>query len=415
MSVPHSKRHFQLVLIKPSQYDDDGHVVQRTRSSIPASSLACLYALALDAAERDVLGPNEAIDITAVDETNTRFRANEIIAQFASHDGYGMVGLVGVQPAQFSRALDIARPLRAAGLPVVIGGKHVSDRLAILPDMHADLRQALDMRCSLFAGDAENGRLDAVIRDAANGALQSIYNHLDGLPALESIPSPFLPPEVLKRMIDHYASFDAGRGCPFQCSFCTITSVKGRRSRRHPADDVEQSIRAHRQEGIPWFFITDDNFARNKGWEAIFDRIILLRERDKIELKIAIQIDTLCHNIPNFVAKAVRAGVQKVFIGLENIGPVSLRVAKMRPDKTAEYRSMMLAWKKAGVAPYPGHILRSVSDTPESTRKNRREPWTDAAEFFCYAAASSRIRRAPPMSCGDHPPEQFSPNLSAKS
>ena len=399
MSVPRAKRRFQLVLIKPSHYDGEGSLVQRIRSSIPASSLACLYALALDAAERRVLGPNVTIDITAVDEANTRVRTKEIIAQFAGHDSFGMVGLVGVGSNQLPRALDIARPLREAGLPVVIGG-FVSDHLATLPAPQPDLAPALDIGCSLFTGDAENGRIDAVIRDAANGALQSMYDHLNGLPALESAPSPFVPPEALKRMIDHYASFDAARGCPFQCSFCTTINLQGRRSRRHSADDAEQSIRAHYQEGVPWFFITDDNFARNKDWEQVFDRIILLRDRDKIELKIAIQVDTQCHKIPDFVAKAARAGVRKVFVGTENVSPAKLPVVK-RQSKITEDRSMVLAWKKAGVITYAGHILGSPHDTLESPREDgeitKKELPTDILEFFCYAAASSRVRSATPM------------------
>src|SRR5262245_46058990 len=97
-----ARRRFQLVLIKPSHYDDEGYVVQKTRASTPANSLACLYALALDAADRQVLGPDVAIDITAVDETNTRFRPKDTIAQFARHDGFGMIGLIGVQPNQFA-------------------------------------------------------------------------------------------------------------------------------------------------------------------------------------------------------------------------------------------------------------------------------------------------------------------------
>ena len=66
------KRRFLLYLIKPSHYDDDGYVVQWMRSSIPSNSLAMVYALAADAAERQVLGPDVAIDITAMDETNIR-------------------------------------------------------------------------------------------------------------------------------------------------------------------------------------------------------------------------------------------------------------------------------------------------------------------------------------------------------
>ena len=120
MSVSRTKRRFQFVLIKPSHYDADGYVVQWVRSSIPANSLACLYALAQDAAQRNALGADVAIDISAFDETNTRIHTKTIIDQFKRHDGFGMVGLVGVQSNQFPRALDIARPLRQAGIPVVI-------------------------------------------------------------------------------------------------------------------------------------------------------------------------------------------------------------------------------------------------------------------------------------------------------
>ena len=237
-----TKRRFQFVLIKPSHYDADGYVVQWVRSSIPANSLACLYALAQDAAQRSVLGPDVAIDISAFDETNTRIRAKTIIDQFKRHDGFGMVGLVGVQSNQFPRALDIARPLREAGIPVVIGGFHVSGCLAMLPETQADLQQALGMGCSLFAGEGEERRVDQVMQDAAHGTLKPIYNHMNELPALESTPTPFLPSQVLQRTVDHYASFDAGRGCPFQCSFCTIINVQGRKSRRRSPDDIEHPL-----------------------------------------------------------------------------------------------------------------------------------------------------------------------------
>ena len=76
------------------------------------------------------------------------------------------------------------------------------------------------------------------------------------------------------------SSFDLGRGCPFQCSFCTIINVQGRKSRFRTPDDVEHILRQNWKQGIDRFFITDDNFARNKDWEAIFDRIIELRERN---------------------------------------------------------------------------------------------------------------------------------------
>src|SRR6266480_7865731 len=78
-------------------------------------------------------------------------------------------------------------------------------------------------------------------------------------------------------------------------------------SRFRSADDVEHLVRLNWAQGIHKFFITDDNFARNKERESIFDRLIALRERDGIPLGLMIQVDTLCHKIPNFIEKAKRA------------------------------------------------------------------------------------------------------------
>jgi hypothetical protein len=354
---------------------------------IPTNSMACVYALAEDAARRSVLGSDVAIDIIPIDECNTRIRIKDLVRKFREHDNFGLVGLVGVQSNQFPRAIDIARPLRAAGLPVAIGGFHVSGCLAMLPEMPADLRAAIDMGCSLFAGEAEDGRLDTVLRDAATGTLQPIYNFMKDLPALESSPSPVLPPEILKRTINYFGSFDAGRGCPYQCSFCTIINVQGRKSRRRSPDDIEQVIRRHAEHGLRWFFVTDDNFARNKDWEAIFDRLIELRESKGFDIRLIIQVDTLCHKIPGFIAKAARAGVRKVFIGLENINPANLLAAKKRQNKITEYRKMLLAWKHAGVITYAGYILGFPADTPQSIREDieiiKKELPVDILEFFC--------------------------------
>src|SRR6185369_13076730 len=128
------------------------------------------------------------------------------------------------------------------------------------------------------------------------------------LPGLKGQPVSYLPLEVIERMSGQRASFDAGRGCPFLCSFCTIINVQGRTSRHRSPDDVERLVRLHWAQGIHKFFITDDNFARNSAWEAIFDRLIALREQEGILIGLLIQVDTRCHTIPNFVAKAKRAG-----------------------------------------------------------------------------------------------------------
>ena len=207
------------------------------------------------------------------------------------------------------------------------------------------------------------------------------------LPGIGDVPSPpFLPVDFVKRTVGNVTSFDAGRGCPFQCSFCTIINVQGRKSRYRSPDSIEQILRMNWAQGVKRFFITDDNFARNKDWEAIYDRIIKLREEDGMDVRFMIQVDTLCHKIPNFIEKSRRAGVTRVFIGLENINPANLIAAKKRQNKITEYRKMLLEWKRVGIMTFAGYILGFPNDTPESIRHDleiiKKELPLDALEFF---------------------------------
>src|SRR5262245_64636251 len=152
------------VMIKPTHYDEDGYPIQWFRSAIPSNTLACLNALAEDACRRNVLGPEVRIDLHTYDETNRRVRPDQIIRLIRESGGKALIGLVGVQSNQFPRAVDLARPFLAAGLPVCIGGFHVSGCLAMLPEVPPDLRAAEGLGISLFAGAAAGGRLDEVLR-----------------------------------------------------------------------------------------------------------------------------------------------------------------------------------------------------------------------------------------------------------
>jgi radical SAM superfamily enzyme YgiQ (UPF0313 family) len=162
--------------------------------------------------------------------------------------------------------------------------------------------------------------------------------------------------------------------------------VQGRKSRHRSPQDIERLVRINWAQRVSKFFITDDNFARNKEWEAIFDRLIALRENEGIPLGLAIQVDALCHKLPNFVAKAKRAGVTRVFIGLENINPDNLAAAKKRQNKITEYRKMLLAWKAQGIITIAGYILGFPADTPDSIRRDiaiiQKELPLDILEFF---------------------------------
>jgi hypothetical protein len=386
LSKPSADRRFQLVLVKPSHYGEDGYVIRWWRAIIPSNSLAAIYGVALECAKRKVLGPDVDIDLEAIDEFSQRVEIQELVQRFKRHGNFGLVALVGVQSNQYPRALDLARPLRAAGIPVAIGGFHVSGCLSMLDGKAVDLDRCREMGVSMFAGEVE-GRLDVLLRDVAEGRLQPVYNFMKDLPSIEGTPIPFLPIINIRRTLGLSSSFDAGRGCPYECSFCTIINVQGRKSRYRSPDDIEALVRVNWAQGVCKYFITDDNFARNKDWEVILDRLIKLREIDGIPIGLMIQVDTLCHKLPNFIEKSKRAGVTRVFIGLENINPDNLATAKKRQNKITEYRKMLLAWKAQSIFTLAGYILGFPADTPASIRRDieiiQRELPLDIVEFFC--------------------------------
>jgi hypothetical protein len=383
-SPTRATKRFCLILIKPSHYDDDGYVIQWLRSTIPSNSLAALYGLALDCKQRHVLGDDVEIEIHPFDETNARIRPKELAAMIREA-GDGMVMFVGVQSNQFPHMLDLAKKFRDLDIQMAVGGFHVSGTMSMLGGNDVDVHRAKAMGISLFAGEAE-GRLEMVLQDAYKKQLKPLYNFMADLPGIDGMPIPLISSVRAQRTAGHVTSFDAGRGCPFQCSFCTIINVQGRKSRRRTPDDVEQIIRANVKQGLRSFFITDDNFARNKDWEAILDRIIHLKEVEKLKVGFLIQVDTLCHKLPNFIEKCARAGVRRVFIGLENINPDNLAAAHKRQNKITEYRKMLLAWKEAKIITYCGYITGFPNDTAESIKRDveivKKELPLDVLEFF---------------------------------
>jgi len=176
---------FHLFLVKPTRYDDDGYPIRWHRSMLPANSLACLYALAQQCKNDQILGPDVDLHIEAFDEANHQFDVVAAFERMRKNGGRGLLALVGVQSNQFPRALDLARSFRKLGGQVCIGGFHVSGILSMLKEPDAALKEALDLGMSLFAGEAEAGRFAMVLKDAFAQKLQPIYNYLEQLPELE--------------------------------------------------------------------------------------------------------------------------------------------------------------------------------------------------------------------------------------
>src|SRR6476619_4970444 len=167
------------------------------------------------------------------------------LVQFARKQGIGLVG-IGAMTRMISRAYSFADALRAAGIPVVMGGPHVTE----LPDealgrdggpRHAD---------AVALGEADE-TWPKIVADAARGQMREVYTPVDAFgqekkPTLQDYPA--IPwdkldlqqfnrvPAMFRPLMRHYRAewetfhiipIESGRGCPYWCEFCTVTGFFG--------------------------------------------------------------------------------------------------------------------------------------------------------------------------------------------
>ncbi len=380
-------KHLYLTIIKPSKYDDDGYVVRHLKGVLPSNTLACLYGLTEDVRERKVLGAKLKWHIEVIDETVQKVPVEKILSQSRRPESKSIICLAGVQSNQFPRARDLAIQLKKPGIEILIGGFHVSGTLATLPELPEDLRALSESGITLVAGEAE-GRWEGLLQDALNGTLQPVYNFLNSLPDLSCAPLPRIPEQLQKRYaLPYFATLDCGRGCPFGCTFCTVINVQGRAMRFRAVEPILNLIRSnYYKHKIRSYFFTDDNFARNKNWAEIFDGLIRLRQEENIKLRFMMQVDTLSYKIPDFVAKAARAGCSQVFIGLESVNPKNLDSAGKKQNRIHEFKELMQAYRDAGIATHVAYITGFPFDTEASIAQDiqflQTELGPEQASFF---------------------------------
>lgn len=380
-------RRLVIYLIKPSKYDDEGYVIRYWRGVLPSNTLACLYGLTEDVRERGVLGCNLQWRIELVDETVQKIRVREIVRVSRTRGTRAIVCLVGVQSNQFARASDLALEFRSGGVDVLIGGFHVSGSLAMLPHVPPEIQCLLDAGVTVVAGEVE-GRWEAILRDALERRLQPVYNFLRRPPDLSSAPPPRISKRYLRRFVaPNFGTLDCGRGCPFNCSFCTIVNVQGRTMRFRDTERLTTLFREnYHRHRISYYFFTDDNFCRNRYWENIFDALIRLRTEEGIRIRFMLQADTQSYKLPSFVAKAKAAGCSQVFIGVESLNEKNLEAAGKRQNLVANFRQMIAAYRRAGINTHVAYIIGFPFDHPESVRQDverlKSELGPEQASFF---------------------------------
>lgn len=186
--------------------------------------------------------------------------------------------------------------------------------------------------------------------------------------------------------LDPVDPIEAGRGCPFKCTFCTVINVHGRQARTRTPETIVWQVRNGVARGRNNFFFTDDNLVRNKQWRGIFEGLIRLREEEGLDFHIIIQVDAQSDRDPDFIPMAARAGCHQIFVGMESINTDALAAVGKKHNDVRRYQQLFLNWKRHGVVIMAGYILGFPNDTPDSIRRDlatiKRELAVDLVYFY---------------------------------
>ncbi|NIM20207.1 MAG: radical SAM protein, partial [Candidatus Latescibacteria bacterium] len=179
----------------------------------------------------------------------------------------------------------------------------------MLGEQEPDIQELVRESICVVSGEVE-GKWEGILADFLNGQLKPLYSYAQDLLNLVDIGDAPLPRTSSKTM-KHFAkpafgTADTSRGCPFACSFCTIINVQGRKMRERSPESIARLMRQNYLEnGISFYFFTDDNFARKKLWRETFEALIQLRE-EGIKVSFMMQVD-LARKPKDFVALAAKA------------------------------------------------------------------------------------------------------------
>jgi len=315
------------------------------------------------------------------------------MAQFVQEQKIGLVG-IGAMTRMVAKAYRMADAVRAAGVPVVMGGPHVTEE----PDealgrgggpRHAD---------AVALGEADD-TWPQIVADAARGQLREIYEPRNEFgqerkPTLRPYPSipwesmdleqfnivPKAIAPLLRRVGGGWATFriipvESGRGCPYGCEFCTVTGFFGDSIRFRSNESVVDELlrlkaRARSEDGQMVVFFIDDNFAINvKRTKSLLRDIIAANA----QVHWVAQISANLLRDEEFLDLIAASGGRWIFIGMESIDPANLASVNKGFNKPGEYSAILQSLADRNIYAITSFIFGMDNDTPGVAERTLRQ------------------------------------------
>ena len=207
--------------------------------------------------------------------------------------------------------------------------------------------------------------IDQVIRDMESGDLKDKYESTHGFPDVTKTPVPRW--DLID--VNNYATMPLqfSRGCPFDCEFCDIIIMNGRKPRTKSPEQMIAELDALYAAGwIGTVFFVDDNFIGNKKLVKQFLRALIeWREREKPELDFITEASVNLADDKELLELMVSAGFRRVFIGIESPVPESLREAQKYQNTHGDLIEMIKTVQRSGMEVMGGFIVGFDNDPRE--------------------------------------------------
>ena len=326
------------------------------------------------------------------------------LVQYIKDEGVGLVG-IGAMTRMVAKAYRVADAIRAAGIPVVMGGPHVTEE----PDEALGKAGGPRHADAVALGEADE-TWPQIVEDAARGELKEIYAPVDATgkekkPSLQAYP--VIPwdtidldqfnwvPKIVSRLTERYGSgvsyfntipMESGRGCPYGCEFCTVTGFFGDSIRFRSNESVVQELlllkrRAERDRGKIIIFFIDDNFAINiKRTKSLLRDIIAANAQLPWIAQISANLlrdEELCNLMQE-------SGCKWVFIGMESIDPANLAGVNKSFNKPHEYAGVLNRLADRKIYAMTSFIFGLDNDTPGVAERTLQqiESWPPVMPVF---------------------------------
>lgn len=315
---------------------------------------------------------------------NTQPMSDAELVRFVREREIGLVG-IGAMTRMIAKAYRVADAVRAAGVPVVMGGPHVTE----VPDEALGRNGGPRHADALALGEADE-TWPRIVEDAARGQLQEIYTPADIFgqerkPSLQDYPA--IPwdsidlrqfnriPGFFKPLMRHFGfewetfhiiPIESGRGCPYGCEFCTVTgffgdSIRFRSNQSIVEEMLKIKARAHGTRGKAAVFFVDDNFAINrKRTKALLRDIIAAGA----QLSWVGQISANLLQDEELLDLIAASGGKWIFIGMESLDPANLASVNKSFNKPADYSRVLESLARRHIYAITSFIFGLDNDTP---------------------------------------------------